>query len=477
MSDYGQLQAVIVDPKGTALSTAASSGDTELVVDNAQDFDVDGGTLDLNGARLAYTGITEGANADDPDTILLAGSLPADADENDAVSPVVGGLIPEDWYGVVTMGDEGDEVHVPLSVDQRAQWVPGEYPDPVPVAVSDDMQQLIDAPGRTVSSRNAFLNTDSVTWPGSPDTVTLPLTKPPISGSEHAYWKASAAVVGGLALPPGSWHIDGGSNLIIDDSGLIAEFGAGDLFWVDYAYDAAAADISRPVHGPLGPTLLEWDSTGTWIVDGGTIVGTDPLGDDDPTTYVDAFSVSPPDDFFVADYPTGTAAQQALSLTHGVVLPKLAPIQYYSPPSGHVYLWAELDVTISATLGADDFGAYAMYPQLFTAGAYPATEILDTVGGSAPGDSFPDSYDLAGLPTDYTVNLLQIFDAGTGPLQNFLDALAAGDAAFFFNANLNVAAGDATPPDTFQNRVRPIAVRVRKYKLTVTGLWDVPPTS
>lgn len=245
MSDYGEVQAVIVSPRGSTLTTAAGVADVELLIDSAQDFDSDGGTLDLDGVRLQYTSITEGTNASDPDTVNLAGPLAAGADEDTNVAPVVGGQIPEDWYAVITMGEEGDVAHVPLDVDQRAQWPVGEYPDPVPVIVSDDLQHLEDAPGRTVSTRNAFINTDEYTYDGIAADIQLPLTKIPISGSEQPFWKAATVAVGGIGLPPGTWRIESGF-LVVDDPDLMAEFEVDDLFWVHYAYDAAADDISRP---------------------------------------------------------------------------------------------------------------------------------------------------------------------------------------------------------------------------------------
>lgn len=246
MSDYAQVQSVIVEPKGSTLAADASVSDTEILVDTAQDFDDEGGTLDLNGARLTYTSIEEGVNPDDPDTIFLADPLAVGADEDDLVAPVVGNLIPEDWYAVVSMGEEGEMAHIPLDLDQRANWPVGDYPDPVPVVVSDDLQHLEDAPGRTVSSRNAFRNTDEYTYDGVAADIQLPLTKTPISGSEQPFWKAATVAVGGVGLPPGTWRIEM-PNLVIDDPDLMAEFEEDDLFWVHYAYDAAADDISRPV--------------------------------------------------------------------------------------------------------------------------------------------------------------------------------------------------------------------------------------
>lgn len=250
MSDYALVQSVFVEPKGSTLAAAASVSDTVLYVDDAQDFDDEGGTLNLNGATLQYTSLVEGENPDDPDEINLADPLAAAADEDDIVSPLSGGLVPEDWYAIVTMGDDGDVAHIPIDVDQRNQWPVGEYPDPVPVVVSDDLQHILDAPGRTVASRNSFCNTDTYVYDGIAADIRLPLTKIPISGSEQPFWKADAEPVGGQGLPPGTWRIEG-LELIVDDAGLMAEFGADDLFWVDYAWDEAAADISRPSEEPF----------------------------------------------------------------------------------------------------------------------------------------------------------------------------------------------------------------------------------
>lgn len=264
MSDYMLVQSVTVEPKGSTLTTAALTSEEVLVVDSAQDFDDEGGTLDLNGARLQYTSIVEGVNLEDPDTINLAAPLAADAGVDDAVSPVVGGLIPEDWYAVGTMGEDGGEVTVPLDVDQRAQWPVGDYPDPVPVRVSDDLSRLEDAPGRTVSTRNAFRNTDTYTYDGVADRIELPLTKMPISGSEQPYWSAYEGAGFGQAMPPETWFIEG-NLLVINDGYYMGQFAEDDLFWVTYAWDQALDDIQRPPQSAPTPALViaEGFETGT----------------------------------------------------------------------------------------------------------------------------------------------------------------------------------------------------------------------
>lgn len=280
MSDYAQLQSVIVEPKGSTLAADASVSDTELLLDSAQDFDDEGGTLDLNGKRLQYTSITEGTNPEDPDTLNLADPLLIAAQEDDFVGVVSGGAIPEDWYAVVTMGDQGEEAHVPIDLYQRAQWVPGDYPDPVPVVVSDDLQRVEDAPGRTVSNAAKYRNTDVLTWPGSRAAVYVPLSKVPIRESIQPFWQPAANVVGGMGLAPGTWDLQG-RYLVIDDPTIVAEFGADDFFWVDYAWQDEQESLAddRGLVGAIGDLSTFHVATGQ-LLENVLYVATSQSGDD-----------------------------------------------------------------------------------------------------------------------------------------------------------------------------------------------------
>lgn len=184
MSDYGHLQEIASTPRTTSLTTAAAVSDTELEVDSAGDFDEDGGTLQLNGAQLDYTAITWGATEEDPDIVTLAAPLVTAADVDDLISPVLGGVPAEDWYGIVDMG-AGDPVPVPLTFAQRVQWPEGLYDPPARVQVSDDLQHLEDAPGRpaAVGGRIAAWNEDE--WDAAGDDTDSPgiLTYLPIPHS------------------------------------------------------------------------------------------------------------------------------------------------------------------------------------------------------------------------------------------------------------------------------------------------------
>lgn len=190
MTDYGLLTNVSALPRATTLDAAASIGDTTLTVDYAGDFDsIEGGTLDLNGARLAYTGITDGAQPSDSDTITLAAPLAVGADLGDTVSVVAGGQILTDYVAHVTMGI-GDEVHVPLDVYQVGAWPLGDYTDPVPVEVSDDLRELLDAPGWTA--------TGTADPPGAGDAVPVGTTGYTVTsgyGGARVYRSANPSAV------------------------------------------------------------------------------------------------------------------------------------------------------------------------------------------------------------------------------------------------------------------------------------------
>lgn len=228
--DYALLEEVRSSPWGSVLAAAASVSDTELVVVNGSEFDaVEGGILDLNGARLAYTTVIDGDLPDDPDTIVLADPLAVAADAEDTVSVVIGGQIAEDVDAYVTMG-EGDQIIVPLTVDQRSQWPLGVYDPPVPVVVSDDMRRLEDAPGRTSPSRVKFQNADTVTAEDAGEVV-LTLTYLPMPGSLLVRQN-------GLLLELAEYGRDG-VVVTIPEATLKR---AGDVFTAYYAHDNIATD-------------------------------------------------------------------------------------------------------------------------------------------------------------------------------------------------------------------------------------------
>lgn len=235
MSDYGRLQEVVTIARSTDLTIDATISDTEIVVDSAGDFDEDGGTLQLNGAQLDYTAIEWGVGEEDPDTITLAEPLAAAAEVDDNVQPVDGGLPVEDWYAIVDMGP-GDSVYVPLTFAQRAQWPEGTYDPPVRVIVSDDLQNLEDAPGRppTAGQRMVGWNTDAATAAADDAAVTINLTHVPNDGTLHVRKN-------GVDLEPSEWVYDATTNTIAVAPSAICVIRIGCRFTTAYFYDGAGA--------------------------------------------------------------------------------------------------------------------------------------------------------------------------------------------------------------------------------------------
>lgn len=263
MSDYGNLVEVIAEPRMAALTVDAAVSDTELLVDDAGDFnasseenpDGGGGTLQLNGVQLAYTDVTWGETEDDNDVILLAAPLAVAADEGDAVTVVAGGLPAEDWYAVVDMG-EGDNVAVPLTFAQRAQWPLGMY-EPTPVQVSDDHEQIEDAPGRpgSVAGRVAAWNRDQ--WTAAGDDVDSPfrLTYLPIPDSLMVYQN-------GVRLENDQFTLVG---LVVTPLAAAVKIKSTDDFTAYYDRDPAAEVVGTGVDQDV-PTIT--------LVGTNTVVGT-----------------------------------------------------------------------------------------------------------------------------------------------------------------------------------------------------------
>jgi hypothetical protein len=164
MTQFGMLSQVTVQPIGSCLVATAAVAATGLTVAYAGAFDRKGGTLDLNGARLEYTGITDGVLPEDPDVITLAVPLAVAGAIDDLVSVVAGGEVAQDYRGHVSVG-EGDDVQPALPLSLRAVFPVGLYADPVPVYLTDDYSELVDAPSRAPVVDGLALADDSV--PGS----------------------------------------------------------------------------------------------------------------------------------------------------------------------------------------------------------------------------------------------------------------------------------------------------------------------
>lgn len=286
MSDLGLLSEVVAEPRGSFLTADVVALDTTLFVDDAGDFDDEGGVLELNGERLTYTGITFGETRGDPDEITLETGPTEAATTDDSVSVVQADAVAVDYWAWVAM-DEGDPVMVPLRYDQLAGWPVQQYDPPVPVAVAEDLSGIEDAPGRSLSSAVQFYQDTHVVTEAGEQSVQL--TYLPIDNSEHLYWHPADQA--GIYQSGDQWSRDGQVITVPDELGLVA---VGDSIAVEYAYLlGATAFVPEPEPEPepdpdpdatvIVPTnVVELNDSPSYE---GSIVGSPPQwGDDDEAT-------------------------------------------------------------------------------------------------------------------------------------------------------------------------------------------------
>lgn len=151
----GLVDSVQRVPRGSELVTAAASTSTTLFLDSVEDFDNAGGDLEINGVRYEYV-----SSDLDLDSILLATGLTAAGAVGDSVFPVSGGQIEVDYIAYVSMGD-GDPAEVVIPFGERPLWPEGVYPDPVPVVLSSDLENIVDVSGRVPVIEGTVVQTGS----------------------------------------------------------------------------------------------------------------------------------------------------------------------------------------------------------------------------------------------------------------------------------------------------------------------------
>lgn len=142
-----------IDPQGSELDTDALATDTVLHLGDAAGYTAPG-TVEINGVRMVFVDADE-----DADTITLAAPLGDVASEGDRVLIVTAGEIAYD-YTLEVQTSDGTSHEIDVDYGDRALWVQGPIDPPVPVTVSDDLTQIVDAPGR-----RAVVNPDAIENP------------------------------------------------------------------------------------------------------------------------------------------------------------------------------------------------------------------------------------------------------------------------------------------------------------------------
>lgn len=144
MSVRGWVQGCEWQRRGSELTADVAEDGILLTVEDLTDFDDAGGVLSINDQTIGYD-----ADAIDEDagTILIDTGLAGAATIGDPVFTVAGGQVLQDVVLYVDCGD-GDLVEVRVPFAQRDYWPEGDYEEPVLVELSDDLEKVLDAPGR-----------------------------------------------------------------------------------------------------------------------------------------------------------------------------------------------------------------------------------------------------------------------------------------------------------------------------------------
>lgn len=226
----GRLVSVDRVPYGDALSAAASAGATTLYVDDAVDFDEDGGYLRINGEVIAYL------SADlDLDTITLATPLSASAEDGTLVEVwdlIVSDVASELVAQVVDEGENFADDTLEAIVDNPvAPLVPlgirGSAGEGVIMQYRGETLFVIAVLGREPVAQG-FVNDDTAVWSGT-GTPTVALSRVPIAGSLLIRQN-------GTVLSPAVVAYDSQTNTVTVDTTAVVCRG-GDTFIAYYAYN------------------------------------------------------------------------------------------------------------------------------------------------------------------------------------------------------------------------------------------------
>lgn len=288
----GRIRSVDVLTYGDVLTTAASIGDSVLYLDDASDFDEDGGYALVDGFPRQYL------SADlDADTITLVTPLAAAHDEGDLIQVwdnVTKTLSTDLVAEVAVEGAEfADDALEAIVLHSLVALVPigirgADGGETVVMEFRGDDLFIIDVLGKGNDATSiAYVNDDTLTYGGTGNPV-ISLSAWPIVDSLQVKQN-------GHELDPDEWTYDSALNLVTVASGVHKK--TNDKFTVYYARNNGSNVARDP--GPI----INWGSPGpNLIVAEGDL--TDRSGrtyDDSSWTVSDApvgWPLSPPDPFW-----------------------------------------------------------------------------------------------------------------------------------------------------------------------------------
>ena len=250
--EYGRIVSVDIVPLGDNLAADVSAGASSITVEDAADFDEDGGLLLLAGTVYAYTTWAEDESTG-VGTITLSGTLGAVASEGDEVAvydPMYATAASDKVCQVEMVGDDGnvDMLEAALAMhlsDKLEEGVRGLNGEQVKLEIEGDEWRIVDILGlgdRSGGSGQASgvlaeQDQTTVTTAGVP-TQSIILKHTPILNSEHGYWN-------GVYQQGSEWTRYGQVMVFPDPDGLMK---VGDELTCEYLY-TPGTDFSDPGSG------------------------------------------------------------------------------------------------------------------------------------------------------------------------------------------------------------------------------------
>lgn len=235
--EYGRIISVNLRTLGDVLAEDTLAGATSLVVDDAADFDEDGGRLVVGGALYTYTAVD-----DETSTITLSGTLAADAFDGDPVhiyDPIYSATSTEKIAQVEVIGDDGnvDTLECLLSMhlaDRLPEGVRGTRGEAVKVELDGDGDWVVVdfqsigfvAEDDARETTGVFALQDSTTVETAALRHPVYLQQTPITHSEHVYWNG--------IYQPGSEWTRSGQVVVLNDPAMVVR--ADDELTVEYLW-------------------------------------------------------------------------------------------------------------------------------------------------------------------------------------------------------------------------------------------------
>ena len=229
MAETGYAVEYHIDPQGSELDVAALATDLVLVVGDTSAYDP-GMTVEVDGVTA-----TVAATDDDASTLTLTAPLGIAADESERVLIRTAGEVANDYLLEVQTSD-GESHDISLAPPDRVFWQPGPIDPPVLVTISDDLDHLLDIPGKPV-----VVNPDAIEAPLFVGYLAVNQTIPTGAGFSTVQNWATQILRGGMVYDP-AFH-----SVVVPLAGWYS-VNASAVAW---AFNASGRRVTQPMYATL----------------------------------------------------------------------------------------------------------------------------------------------------------------------------------------------------------------------------------